>query len=106
MIGITIAIVMTGTTTIGMIRTITIGTICTIGTNEFFPPPAMTRVGGTNAFSLPSNAKNGRLCLAHVMSKKFSNAYKTRYFLTQTVRCTSHRKVKPGDIALIILLEG
>ena len=43
---------------------------------------------------------------AYVMSKKFSNPYKTRYFLTQAVRCTSHRKVKPGGFALIILLEG
>jgi hypothetical protein len=45
MIGITIAIVMTGTITIGMIRTITIGTICTIGTNEFFPLPLWRESG-------------------------------------------------------------
>ena len=105
MIGITIAIVMTGTITTGMIRTITIGTICTIGTNEFFPS-RYEESRGHKCILPPVECEKWPALPAFVMSTKFSNPYRTRLFLMQAVRRTSHRKVKPGDIVLIVLLEG
>jgi hypothetical protein len=105
MIGITIAIVMTGTTTIGMIRTITIGTICTIGTNEFFPL-SLRRESGAQMHSLcrrtQKMADSARLhdeqkILQCLQDSLFSDAGRSLYFSS---------KSEAGGFALIILLEG